>query len=301
MSNELAGTTSISQEATFQKFSELVVLPHSVFALPFALSAFWLAARGEPEQIPLSIDWLTVLLIVLAVVAARTAAMAFNRLMDADIDAINPRTANRTLPKGQLSRSQVWRLVAGSVAVFLGTTALLGWHCLILSPVVLFVLLGYSVTKRFTSQAHLVLGLALALAPGGAWWVLRPEISATPLVLMFSVIFWVAGFDILYACQDVAFDRAHAIFSIPARVGIERALKISLIFHLLAAVGFFLVGRVNELPSEYYWGVGVLSLILVCQHLLVTANDLSKVNRAFFTFNGVVSVGYFILILVTSS
>lgn len=296
MSSHPASSTGL-----VRKYADLVVLPHSIFALPFALSAFWLAARGEPDQLPVSIDFWTLVLIIIAVFAARTAAMAFNRLIDADVDAQNPRTMSRALPRGELTRTQVWRLVLGSVVLFLAAAAALGAHCLMLAPLVLLVLLGYSFTKRFTSNAHIVLGLALALAPGGAWWVLRPEVSLTPIVLMLSVVFWVAGFDILYSCQDVAFDRTHALFSIPARVGVERALKVSLMFHILAVIGFFLVGRTAELTAAYAWGVAVLSIFLIGQHFLVTANDLSRVNRAFFTFNGVVSIGYFLLVLWVSS
>lgn len=284
--------------AIARKFSELVVLPHSVFALPFALAALVLAA-GQPDALPLTAQ--RILLVVLALVSARTAAMSFNRLVDAKIDSKNPRTRDRHLPRGTLTAASVWSLFGVAAAVFFLSAGLLGSHCLILAPAVFAVLLGYSLTKRFTMHSHLVLGLALALAPGGAWWVLVPRVAAVPLLLMSAVLLWVAGFDILYSCQDYSFDLENGLHSIPARFGIGRALEFSAMLHLGAALLFFAVGAAAHLGATYFWGASVIALILLGQHRLVAADDLSRVNRAFFTFNGVVSVAYFFVVLAAQA
>lgn len=290
---ELAASDN-NTSVSFGKLSQLVVLPHSIFALPFALSSLILALR-EPDALSLGFD--KAVAVVVALVSARTAAMAFNRLVDADIDAKNPRTQNRHLPSGSLSAGSVRMLVLLSCAVFIAAAAYLGMHCLLLSPVVLAVLLGYSLTKRFTSMSHAVLGLALALAPGGAWWVLVPRVDAVPLLLMSAVLLWVAGFDILYSCQDKDFDSAHGLHSVPARFGIAGALRISTFLHGAACVLFFAVGWAAELGAAYYIGQLCISSVILAQHRLVSKDDLSRVNRAFFTFNGVVSVAYFFLVL----
>jgi len=282
-----------------QLLSQLVVLPHSVFALPFALASLLLAARGVPGQKPLPITLTLIIYVIGAVVSARTAAMAFNRLVDASFDLRNPRTKDRHLPAGQISFKTVAILVCAASGVFLVFAALLGAHCLLLAPLVLLVLLGYSFAKRFTAYSHLVLGLALGLAPGGAWWVLRPEFSLTPILLMTSVLLWVAGFDVLYSCQDLEFDREQKLFSIPAKFGLGRALTISLVLHQLAAVGFMLVGAAAGMGIFYYLGVFLLSAILLWQHKAISTEDLSGINRSFFTFNGAVSLGYLLLVLLT--
>ena len=289
----MSASTSI-----LRQYSGLVALPHTVFALPFALASLLLASRAAGERAVVQLGGFTFLLVLLALVFARTAAMAFNRLVDANIDARNPRTANRHIPKGELSKRSVAILVLLSSSLFLATAAALGMHCLVLAPLVLFVLLGYSLTKRFTSSSHLVLGLALALAPGGAWWVIYPEVSALPLLMMATVMLWVAGFDILYSCQDVSFDRANALHSIPAKIGVRNALRLSTVFHLLAFGGFFSVGLLADLSSSYFWGVLLIGIPLIGQHWLVSESDLSRINRAFFTFNGLISIGYFVLVLL---
>lgn len=235
---------------------------------------------------------------IFAIVCARTAAMAFNRLVDANIDRKNPRTAEREIPRGTVSARQALLLTVGASSLFIFSAALLGFHCLVLSPLVLFVLLGYSFTKRFTPYSHLVLGLALALAPGGAWWVVRPEIHPVPLLLMAGVILWVGGFDILYSCQDTLFDRAHGIFSIPAQFGTERALQISFALHCLASACFIAVGLVAGLSQIYFLGMLVIVAILLYQHRLVNPVDFSRINRTFFTFNGIVSIAYLAVTLL---
>ncbi len=292
--------TSATPESVVGKYSRLVALPHSVFALPFALSAFLLAARqsiilGQYHYSARGILYLLALVII-AVVSARTAAMGFNRIVDAVIDAQNPRTANREIPTGKISQTQAACLVGLSIFVFLGTCALLGDHCLRLAPLVLLVLLGYSFTKRFSRFSHLFLGLALGLSPAGAWWVLRPTIELTPVLLIFAVLFWVAGFDILYSCQDAEFDRRNNLFSIPAHYGIEKSLTIAKIFHLVAILAFVGVGLAAQLSGGYFVGLSLLGVLFLGQHLLISANDLSRINHAFFTFNGAISLGYFVVV-----
>jgi 4-hydroxybenzoate polyprenyltransferase len=266
-------------------YGRMVKLSHSVFALPFALASALLAGGGR-------IPWRTLLLIVIAMVGARSAAMGFNRLADHAIDARNPRTAGRELPRGVLSRAQVGLFVVLSAAVLVAAAALLNPLCLALSPVALAVVFGYSYTKRFTSLAHLVLGLALAIAPVGAWLAVRGRLDATPLVIGGAVLFWVAGFDTIYSCQDADFDRASALHSLPARLGIARALRLARGFHLLAAALLVSVFWMEPLHALYLAGSAAVAGGLVYEHTLVRADDLSRVNAAFFLVNGWISVGY---------
>ncbi len=276
-------------------FVRLVALPHTVFALPFALASF-LIAFNLPGNSAVPRSGLTLVLVILCLVSARTAAMAFNRLVDAKYDALNPRTENRELPQGKLSVRAVILLVIIASSVFLWAAGLIGRHCLVLAPFVLLFLLGYSFTKRYTAGSHFVLGLALALAPGGAWWVVRPEVSIIPIAFMGTVLCWVAGFDILYSLQDLEFDRLNALYSFPARYGIKTALVVSTLLHVGAASGFVFIGWILNYPTAYFLGVAVLSVLLLGQHLLVTSTDFSRINHAFFTFNGLTSIGYFLLV-----
>jgi len=286
---------------SLKKFSNLVALPHSVFALPFALASFHLAAQlniqaGVPSQSSMQ-KLAQLIFVVLAVVAARTSAMAFNRLVDAHIDAKNPRTKNRELPAGALTAKSVKLLIVLSTALFLACAAALGIHCLMLAPFVLLILFAYSYSKRYTNFSHLLLGLSLAAAPGGAWWVLRPEVETTPLMLMFAVLFWVAGFDILYSCQDFEFDKNNNLHSVPARFGIERALLIAKFFHFVSLGFFIAVGISANLETAYFWGLGVIGALMLGQHFLISANNLNRINHAFFTANGCISILYFLLVL----
>lgn len=281
-------------------YSDLVVLPHSVFALPFALSSLLFAFKGEPGSSPIAVSVGIIILVILCVVSARTAAMAFNRLVDAVIDARNPRTKSRHLPAGIVGGREVLVLVVSASGLFLACSAALGWHCFILAPFVLAILLAYSFAKRFTIYAHVVLGLALALAPGGAWWVVRPQVNSTPLLLMAAVTVWVAGFDILYSCQDLDFDRNEQLYSIPAKLGLGRALMIAQLLHLAAAILLMAVGVTMQFGWIYYVGVALIDIVLLFQHRQISANDFSRVNRAFFTFNGVVSLSYLGLALFSS-
>lgn len=264
----------------------LVRFSHSIFALPFALSGAWLAARGVPR--PVDLAW-----IVVCAVAARTAAMGFNRLVDAGIDARNPRTRGRELPAGRLSRASVAALVIVASAAFVAAAFALNPLCGRLSLPVLAVLLGYSFTKRFTWLAHGVLGLALALAPLGAWLAVRGTFAgdlAVPFLLAAAVLCWVAGFDLIYACQDVEFDRGARLASVPARFGVAAALWAARGLHALTVVLLLALWRRAELGWVYPAAVGVAAVLLVLEHRVVSPGDLSRVDLAFFTLNGWVGV-----------
>lgn len=268
---------------------EMIKFSHTVFALPFALSSAWLAAGGLPRPRTLG-------LIVLCAVAARSAAMGFNRWADREIDARNPRTASRALPAGLVSPGFVLGFVGVCSALFLLGAALLGPVCLALAPLVLVVLFGYSYAKRFTAAAHFVLGLALALAPLGAWVAVRGDLEGSlllPLLLGALVMLWVAGFDVIYACQDEGFDRRAGLHALPARLGVARALWGARLLHLLAAAVALVVARVSGLGWLHAAGCGSFVALLAAQHRLVRAGDLRRVDVAFFTLNGWASAIYF--------
>jgi 4-hydroxybenzoate polyprenyltransferase len=268
---------------------EMIKWEHSVFALPFALCGAMLAAGGWPAAWQLA--W-----IVVAMVAARSAAMAFNRLADADIDAINPRTQTRALPAGALSRSFVGGFVTVSCLIFVLAASQLNRLTLLLSPVALAIVLLYSYTKRFTRWSHLVLGFALGIAPTAAWIAVRGSLDARILLLTAAVTFWVGGFDVLYACQDYDFDVRNGLHSIPRYLGIGRALLISRLFH--AAMMLLLIALVLSfhLGALGLTGVAVVGLLLAYEHSLVSREDLSRLNAAFFTMNGVISVVFFLFV-----
>jgi 4-hydroxybenzoate polyprenyltransferase len=272
-------------------YGRMVKLSHSVFALPFALASAVLAGNG-------SVPSRALLWIVVAMVGARSAAMGFNRLADQAVDARNPRTANRELPRGVLSRASVWAFVAASAALLVLAAAMLNPLCLALSPVALAIVFGYSYTKRFTSLSHVVLGLSLAIAPVGAWLAVRGRFDSTPIVLGLGVLAWVAGFDTIYSCQDVAFDRSAGLHSLPARLGVEGALRMARVFHAIAAVHLFALYGLEPLHPVYLAGVAAVACGLVYEHSLVRADDLSRVDAAFFLVNGWISVGYLVLTFV---
>jgi 4-hydroxybenzoate polyprenyltransferase len=266
----------------------MVKFSHTIFALPFALLSAVLAAGGWP-------DGATLAKILLAMVAARSAAMAHNRLADREIDAANPRTATRALPAGRLSPGFARGFLAASVVLFLIAAASLNRATLLLSPVALGLLFLYAYTKRFTALSHLVLGLCLALAPVGAWIAVRGSLETLPVLLGLAVLFWTAGFDVIYALQDEAFDRSAGLRSIPARWGARRALWISALFHAVMLALLVLVWRKSG--SGALFGIGILltAAALVYQHAIVRPKDLSRVNAAFFLANGFVSVALGIL------
>lgn len=281
----------MSLTGTVRIWGEMVKFSHSVFALPFALASAVLAGAG---RVPLR----TMLWIVVAMVGARSAAMGFNRLADQAIDARNPRTAGRELPRGVLSRASVWLFVLVSAAALVVAAAMLNPLCLALSPVALAVVFGYSYTKRFTALSHLVLGLALAIAPVGAWLAVRGRFDATPIVLGLAVLAWVAGFDTIYSCQDAEFDRGAGLHSLPARLGVGRALLLARTFHAMATVLLLTLFALEPLHPVYLAGVAGVAAALVYEHSLVKADDLSKVDAAFFLVNGWISVGYLVVTVV---
>jgi len=265
-------------------WGSFVTFSHSVFALPFALI---MVVVLLPEY-PLS--WVQLMSVVFAVVSARTAAMSFNRLMDAAIDAENPRTHDREIPSGKLSLREGWGLVVASTLTFVLCAAALGWHCVVMVPPVLLVLFGYSLLKRFTSMCHFVLGLALALAPGGVWYALTARWAWDPVWLMGAVLTWVAGFDILYSCQDIEFDRKRGLFSVPSYVGFDRARKLACVLHLGTVVLLFGFGAAFKLGHLYTAGVVLFALLLVNQHLVVARRGLPAIGAVFFSRNGMASI-----------
>jgi 4-hydroxybenzoate polyprenyltransferase len=282
---------------------EMIRFSHTLFALPFALLSAALAWYTKLE----GFQWVELAGILLCMVFARSAAMAFNRLADRHFDAANPRTAGRHLPRGVLTLASVWIFTAVCAAGFVASTALFllakpanPWPLLLSVPVLLF-LCAYSYTKRWTALAHFWLGASLMLAPVAAWIAIRGlDYLTVPLVLGLAVLFWVAGFDILYACQDVDFDRAARLLSLPARLGVPAALRLALVCHLLMVallVGLFWVAG-PPLGWIYLGGVAVIALLLAYEHYLVTPDDLTRVNQAFFHVNAVVSLGLFVVVLV---
>ncbi|PYX72284.1 MAG: 4-hydroxybenzoate octaprenyltransferase [Acidobacteria bacterium] len=265
---------------------EMIKWEHSVFALPFALCGAMLAANGLPSIHQLG--W-----IIVAMVSARSAAMAFNRLADATIDAVNPRTQTRALPAGTLTPAFVTTFVVISSAVFVLAASQLNRVTLALSPVALAIVLLYSYSKRFTRWSHLMLGFALGIAPAAAWIAVRGSLDPRILVLTAAVTFWVGGFDVLYACQDYEFDQRAGLHSVPRYVGIRRALLTSRLFHMLMLLLLISLVIVFGLGKFAMAGVLVVAMLLAYEHSLVSADDLSKLNAAFFTMNGVISVVFF--------
>lgn len=261
----------------------MIRFEHSLFALPFAFLGALLAAEGWPS-------WRQVFWIVVAMVGGRSAAMAFNRIADLPYDAMNPRTASRELPTGQLSLGFAWVFTLVSAAVLVIAAWQLNPLALMLSPVVLAVLLLYSYTKRFTTLTHWVLGLCLGMAPAGAWVAVRGTLDWKILPLTLAVLFWVAGFDIIYACQDVEFDRKMGLFSLPRRIGIAGALQVSRLLHVLMLGLLAWLAHWAGLGPVAYTGLVVVAVLLTYEHSLVKADDLTKVNAAFFTVNGYISV-----------
>lgn len=262
----------------------MIKFEHTLFALPFAFLGAILAANGLPE-------WRQILWITVAMFGARSAAMTFNRIVDRDIDARNPRTAGRELPSGKLSVGFAWAFLYVSIGVFLLASYSLNWLTFALSPVALTCVLGYSYAKRFTAAAHILLGLALAISPSAAWIAVRGSLNdEIPLLLSLMVLMWTAGFDVLYACQDFEFDKGSGLHSIPARFGIARSLWIARLFHFQALIVLLILYLVSGLGFMALGGVVAVGLLLIYQHTLVSATDLSRMNAAFFTTNAFVSV-----------
>lgn len=270
----------------FFNYLSFVRFSHSVFALPFAATGALLAWRTQP------FSWWQVLWIVVCMVSARSTAMGFNRLVDARFDALNPRTAMRELPRGALSRREATGFVAVSAAVFIYAASRLSLLCLLLSPIALVIVFWYSLAKRYTSYTQLFLGLAMAVAPVGGWIAASGREGPEPWLLSLAIGLWVAGFDILYACQDVDFDRRHGLRSIPARFGLRKALHLSRAMHVAAVGAMAALWRAADLPVLYLAGVALVAGLLAYEQSLVSEKDLSQIRKAF-DLNGYVGLLYF--------
>jgi len=283
--------SSSSVLSAVSTLARMVKFSHTVFALPFALAATAIAARGH------GITVVQIVAIVVAMVGARTAAMGFNRIADRRIDAKNPRTAGREIPTGKVSLAAAVALTTLSAAVFIAAAATLGRLCLLLSPIVLALVLGYSFTKRFTWLCHLFLGFAIGVAPAGAWIAVRGTLAAPAVWLVAAVTTWIGGFDILYALSDREFDRSAGIYSIPAHFGVPAALAISALLHVGTAVALVAAGLSAGLGTIYFIGVVAVIAIFVYEHAILRPSDLSRLNVAFFNLNGYVSLVYFVAAL----
>jgi 4-hydroxybenzoate polyprenyltransferase len=294
VSEKLRGMQPAMEASVWRRFAltlEMIKFEHSVFALPFALTGALLAWRASgfaTEHLGWKLFW-----IVVAMVAARSAAMAFNRVADAGIDARNPRTKMRHLPTGALTRSFARAFVAGAAAVFVLAAAMLNPLCLKLAPAALAILFFYSWTKRFTALSHWVLGFALGMAPAAAWIAMTGALDARILWLTAGVTLWTAGFDIIYACQDYEFDREHGLYSVPAAAGVRRGLWLSLACHAAAAVCFAMLAWQMQAGAWAWLGAGAALALLGYEQKLVQTEGLKRVDMAFFTLNGWVSVIFF--------
>ena len=273
----------------------MIKFEHTVFALPFALISLLLASRSLPGGVPSA---RTVVWILAAMVGARSAAMAFNRIADARFDAQNPRTARRAIPAGMLTVGQVWAFTIASIMLFVYAAYQLNPLCLALSPVALLAVLGYSFTKRFTSLSHLALGFGIGIAPIGAWIAVTGSLHPVPLVLGGVVMLWIGGFDIIYALQDVDFDRQVGLHSLPKAIGKGPALFVSRLMHLFMLGLLAVVGILAGLHALYFAGVAVVACLIAYEHFIVSPDDLSRVNVAFFTMNGWVGVALFAFVLL---
>lgn len=262
----------------------LVRFSHSVFALPFAGIMLLVLHRQY------AVSTAQFLLLLLCVVSARTAAMSFNRVVDAGIDAQNARTKSREIPSGRVSSREAWLLVAVASAAFIAAAFGLGWHCGVLAVPVLLLLFGYSFCKRFSSLCHVVLGVSLACAPGGVWYALTATWAWKPVPLMMTVIFWVAGFDILYACQDAGFDRTHHLRSIPSILGTRAAQTIAALMHVVSVCFLVVFGHGFELGLWFWCGVAFFALLIASQHLVIQRHGLAAIDQVFFVRNGLASV-----------
>lgn len=304
--------------STIKNYLSLVKFSHTIFALPFALIGFFLATVRNPLYVMTvqwnlnnSIGWgsdatnfvwwksigVKFILVLICMVTARSAAMAFNRYLDRHFDEKNPRTAIREIPKGIISADSALRFTIGCCIVFIAATYFINPICFYLAPVALFVILFYSYTKRFTALCHLVLGLGLSLAPIGAYLAVTGRFDILPVLFSFAVIFWVSGFDIIYALQDVEFDRSHQLHSIPAALGKKNALHVSELLHLLSAACVITAGVYGHFHWIYWLGIAVFVGMLIYQHSIVKPNDLRKVNLAFMTANGIASVVFAVLVI----
>ncbi len=301
-----------------KNYLSLVKFSHTIFALPFALIGFFLGMHspeglytgvsnlnstiGWQYDITNFVIWRAIIikffLVLLCMITARSAAMAFNRYLDAQYDAKNPRTAVREIPAGLIKPSNALSFVIINCLLFITATFLINSLCFYLSPVALFVILFYSYTKRFTALCHLVLGIGLSLAPIGAYIAVTNQFALLPILFSFAVLFWVSGFDIIYALQDEAFDKENQLHSIPVALGKPKALRLSELLHVLSAAAVLFAGWYGAFGLWYWIGAGFFCALLIYQHLLVKPNDLSKVNMAFFTTNGIASVVFSVFVIL---
>jgi len=303
--------------STVKNYLSLIKFSHTIFAMPFALIGFFLAVQRifhwtesidvpgwhvtiyGGSEVPDSLTGYIIrfLLVLLCMVFARSAAMAFNRYLDRDIDALNPRTAIREVPRGIITARNALIFTVVNCILFIITTFFINRICFFLSPVALAVVLGYSYTKRFTPLCHLILGLGLSLAPIGAYLAVVGVFHWLPILFSFTVLFWVSGFDIIYSLQDEEFDKSHRLYSIPAAVGKQNALRISELLHLLSAACVVVAGRLGNFGWLYWIGVLVFGGMLIYQHSIVKPNDLRRVNIAFMTANGIASVVFAVFVI----
>ncbi len=277
-----------------KEYLSLIKFSHTVFALPFAFIGFFLATH----HFGYSFEWIKLLYVILCMIFARSAAMAFNRYIDRDIDAINPRTEQREIPAGLIPAKSALFFVLLNCVLFVVTTYLINPLCFYLSPIALTVVLGYSYTKRFTSLCHFVLGVGLALAPLGAFLAVSEHFELLPVLLGFIVLFWVSGFDIIYALQDEEFDQENKLHSVPSLLGKQKALWVSKLLHVLCAGLLLYTAYIGNFGWWYWGGTFIFIGLLIYQHLLVSYDDLSRVNLAFFTTNGVASVIFAAFVLL---
>ena len=277
-----------------KKYLSLVTFTHTIFAMPFAFIGFFLAVTTTDHRF----EWQKLVMMVFCMVFARNAAMAFNRYLDRDIDAKNPRTKQRDIPAGRISATSALIFTITNCLLFIGVTWFINPLCFFLSPIALLVVLGYSATKRFTALCHLVLGLGLSLAPIGAYLVVTGQFALTPLFFSLAVLCWVSGFDIIYAMQDEDFDRTENLHSIPAYLGKVNALRLSTVLHIVSAAFVIMPVFYIHPGVLYYIGIAFFCSMLIYQHLLVKPTDLSRVNFAFMTTNGIASVVFAVLFLL---
>jgi len=294
--------------STVKNYLSLIKFSHTIFAMPFALIGFFLAYKNVVHQ-HLAIKnyayasyfdnpFIVLICIVLCMIFARTAAMAFNRYLDRKFDAKNPRTAIREIPSGMINPKKALSFTIINCVLFITTTWFINPICFYLSPVALFVVLFYSYTKRFTALCHLVLGLGLSLAPIGAYLAVTGKFDWLPLFFSFAVIFWVSGFDIIYALQDEEFDKSNHLHSIPAALGKKKALRVSELLHVLSATSVIIAGFYGSFGILYWIGVAVFTSMLIYQHSIVKPHDLKRVNVAFMTANGIASVVFALFVIL---
>jgi len=272
--------------AKLKNYLSLVKFAHTIFALPFALLGFSLATIHNSE----SLSWKLLVLVLLCMLFARNAAMSFNRWADRDIDEVNPRTAQREIPARKIGQRSALAFCIINALFFIAASCFINPLCFLLSPVALIVILGYSLTKRFTALSHFILGMGLALAPTGAYLAVTGTFDWIPVIISLSVLFWVSGFDIIYALQDDEFDRENHLRSIPVVLGRKKALNLSLVLHIITALLLLAAGFVGDFKTIYWIGLGIFSFLLFYQHTIVKYNDLRRVNVAFFTLNGIASI-----------